>query len=361
MNVEIHTSDDAPVLAAIVGQSRAREILQSSITKSVHAYLFVGPAGTGKLAAARAFATALICPFGGCGDCAHCRDAARKMHPDITVFERQGASISVDEARDISLVAQRSPNVASRQVLILTDFHLVAGAAPALLKTIEEPPSTTVFIVIADALPASLVTIASRCVTVPFHLVNTDDIARALTAEGADSVLAATIAAASLGNIDRARLLVGDEGFRERQAKWRAVPDRLDGTGASVAQTVTDLMASTEQIVAVVSGRQAIELAELEEIAKRSGDRRVPGLKSIEDRHRREQRRVRTDELRSGLATLSSVYLSRLSAPQIATRRITPLEQALRAIDEAAKYLVRNPNETLLLQALLGKLGDLAA
>lgn len=361
MTFDTHRRASAPVLDDIVGQVRAREILQSSIAKSVHAYLFVGPAGTGKLAAARSFAAALVCPFGGCGDCAYCRDALRQIHPDITVFERQGASISVDEARDISLVAQRSPNVASRQVLILTDFHLVAGAAPALLKTIEEPPSTTVFIVIADALPASLITIASRCVTVPFHLVSTDDISRALAAEGADALLAVSIAAASLGNIDRARLLVGDEGFRERQARWRSVPERLDGTGASVAQTVTDLMASTEEIVTVVVTRQAREIEGLEEVAKRSGDRRVPGLKSIEDRHRREQRRVRTDELRSGLATLSSVYLARLSAPQIATRRIGPLEEALAAIDEAAKYLVRNPNETLLLQALLSKLGDLAA
>ena len=351
----------APVLAGIVGQPRAREILSSSIAKSVHAYLFVGPAGTGKLAAARAFAAALVCPNGGCGECAHCKDALHRLHPDVTVFERQGASISVDEAREISLVAQRSPNVASRQILILTDFHLVAGAAPALLKTIEEPPSTTVFIVIADALPNSLTTIASRCVTVPFHLMSTDDIAHALATEGADAVLAASIAAASLGNIDRARLLVGDEGFRERQAKWRTVPDRLDGTGASVVETVVDLMAGTEEIVAVVGDRQARELADLEESARRSGDRRVPGLKSIEERHRREQRRVRTDELRSGLATLSSVYVARLSAPNIGTRRMTSLEEALRAIDDAAKYLARNPNETLLLQALLSRLGDLAA
>lgn len=361
MTGHVQTDAVAPVLTQMVGQLQASEILQASIAKSVHAYLFVGPAGTGKLVSAKAFAAALVCPNGGCGDCASCRDALREVHPDITVFERQGAAISIDEAREISLVAQRSPNVSPRQILILTDFHLVAGAAPALLKTIEEPPPTTVFIVVADTLPVSLVTIASRCVMVPFHSIGPIAIAEALVKEGADASLASSVAAASFGNIDRARLLVGDIGFRERQERWRSVPVRLDGTGASVAVAVDDLLAGVEEIIEVVRERQATELAELESAAKLSGDRRVYGLKSIEDRHKREQRRVRTDEIRSGLATLSGVYLTQLSAPQLGSRRIRALEEACRDIDEAAKYLSRNPNEALLLQALFVRLGDLAA
>ncbi len=353
--------ENARVLNGMVGQHLAREILQSSIARSVHAYLFVGPAGTGKLASAKAFGAALVCPFGGCGDCVSCRDAARGMHPDITVFERQGAAISIEEAREISLVAQRSPNVSSHQVLILTDFHLVAGAAPALLKTIEEPPPTTIFIVVADTLPASLVTIASRCVTVPFHSIGTEVITEALVEEGFDRSLATSVAQASFGNIDRARLLVGDLGFRERQESWRAVPHRLDGTGASVAMTVAELLAGVEEIVVLVRERQQAELVEYEAAAKSAGDRRVFGLKAIEERHKREQRRVRTDELRSGLATLAGVYLSQLAAPQVPPRRLAALEDACRAIDEATKYLSRNPNESLLLQSLFVRLGDLSA
>ncbi len=351
----------APVLSGMVGQHFAREILQSSIARGVHAYLFVGPAGTGKLASAKAFAAALVCPFGGCGNCASCRDASLGIHPDITVFERQGAAISVDEAREIAFVAQRSPNASSRQVLILTDFHLVSGAAPALLKTIEEPPPTTVFIVVADSLPASLVTIASRCVTVPFHSIGVETITEALVGEGYERSLATSVAAASFGNIDRARLLVGDLGFRERQDHWRAVPHRLDGTGASVATTVAELLTDVEEIVVLVRARQQEELLEHEAVAKSSGDRRVFGLKAIEERHKREQRRVRTDELRSGLATLAGVYLSQLAAPLVPPRRMAALEDACCAIDEAAKFLSRNPNETLLLQSLFVRLGDLSA
>lgn len=351
----------APVLNGMVGQRVAREILQSSIARSVHAYLFVGPAGTGKLAAAKAFAAALVCREGGCGGCASCRDAALGFHPDITIFERQGAAISVPEAREISLAALRSPNISSLQVLILTDFHLVANAAPVLLKTIEEPPPSTVFIIVADTLPASLVTIASRCVTVPFHSIGAEAITEALISEGVDRTLARSVADASFGNIDRARLLVGDLGFRERQERWRSVPDRLDGTGASVAKTVTALLADVEEIVAVVRERQQAELSEFEAAAKIAGDRRVVGLKTIEERHKREQRRVRTDEFRSGLATLAGAYLSQLSAHQITSRRVAALEEACRAIDESAKFLARNPNEPLLLQSLFVRLGDLSA
>lgn len=349
-----------PVLSGMVGQPQAKEMLQSSVARSVHAYLFIGPAGTGKLASARAFAAALVCPNGGCGDCASCRDVARSVHPDVTLFERQGAAITVDEARDIAMVAQRSPNVASRQVLILTDFHLVAGAAPALLKTIEEPPLTTIFIVIADTLPAALVTIASRCVTIPFHSIGIEAITEALVAEGAERSLAASVADASFGNIDRARLLIHDAGFRERQSHWRSVPQRLDGTGASVATTVGELLSNVDEIVEVVQGRQAAEIAELEHIAKSAGDRRVHGLKGVEDRHRREKRRVRNDELRAGLATLAGVYVAQLTAANIPARRIHALEEACQAIDEATRYLARNPNEALLLQSLFVRLGDLA-
>src|SRR6202034_977028 len=101
--------------------------------------------GSGKRVAARAFAAAIICPNGGCGICAACQGALAGGHPDVNVVERPGPAITVDEARAITAFAQRTPTAATHQVLILADFHLVDRAAPALLKTIEEPPPSTVF------------------------------------------------------------------------------------------------------------------------------------------------------------------------------------------------------------------------
>lgn len=350
-----------PVLRSIVGQPRALRILGPSLATPAHAYLFVGPSGAGKLDAARRFAAALVCPNGGCGACGHCRDALAGLHPDVSVFEREGASITVGEAHQIALASQRAPALATRQVLILDEFHLVERAAPALLKTIEEPPETTVFLILADQLPKSLITIASRCVEVPFGPIDRPSIEAALAEMGVPAPDCAQIAQASLGNLERARLLASDPGFRARVETWRALPDRLDGTGASVAIAVGELLGGVEAIVEVVRARQADELAELEAAAKQAGETKVPGMRAIEERHRREQRRVRTDELRAGLAALQAVYFERISVPGISSRRLASLGEACAAIDEAAGWLVRNPNETLLLEALFLRLGALAS
>lgn len=345
------------MLARVVGQSEALAVLAASVAAPVHAYLFHGPPGSGKRDAALAFAAALTCPNGGDGSCMSCQDVLAGRHSDVVVVERQGAAIAVGEARTVAGLAQRTPRRGPRQVLVLTDFHLVDEAAPALLKTIEEPPASTVFLVLADAVPATLTTIASRCVSVPFHALDEATLEQHLIDEGVDPPTAAAAAAGAGGRLDRARLLAGDPGFVARQERWRAVPDRLDGTGATVAVLTEELLAAAEELVEVLKARQAAELDEAKAAAERAGERAVSGRQAIEDRHRREQRRVRTDELRAGLATLAGAYRARLGAALPAPELAGALARCA-AIDEAAAALVRNPNETLLLQALLLSLDD---
>jgi DNA polymerase-3 subunit delta' len=354
-------TEPAPVFRQIPGQHRAIAILAASVAHPVHAYLFSGPPGTGKREAATAFAAALVCPVGGCGECPSCRAVVSGHHPDVVVVEREGAAISVDEARRVAGLAQRTPSVSRLQVIVLADFHLVDRAAPALLKTIEEPPSSTVFVVLADSVPPSLVTIASRCVGVEFVPLETSVLAATLEAEGSTPTVAAAAAAAAHGRLDRARLLAADSGFASRQRLWRAVPERLDGTGATVALLAEELLSGADELVGVLRARQAEEMAQLEQAAERLGERHVAGRAAIEDRHKREQRRVRTDELRAGLATLAEAYRSRLASANVPPRRLAELAKACGAIDEAAAMLIRNPNEALLLQALLLGLGAASA
>ena len=347
------TVSNPPILDRIVGQPRVRALLGSFVASPVHAFLFVGPPGAGKREAARAFSAALVCPNGGCGDCPSCRDVLAGRHPDVVLVERHGASILVDEAREVTQLAQRTPRIANRQVLVLTDFHLVDRAAPALLKTIEEPPATTVIIVLADARPPALVTIASRCVEIEFPPLDIESIAGALRDSGATEEVALAAASAANGRLDRARLLIGDPGFVAREARWRSVPERLDGTGAAVAKLAAELLAATDDLLVVLTERQEAELASFDAAAELAGERRAPGRKAIEERHRREQRQVRTDELRAGLATLASAYRSRLGAENLPARRAASLIAACGAIDGAAAHLGRNANEALLVQALL--------
>ncbi len=349
---------NAPVLDRIVGQPRAVQLLDASVPHPVHAYLFLGPAGTGKREAAMAFAAALTCPNGGCGVCPSCLETLAGRHPDVVVVERQGASILVPQAQEVVRLALRTPRAAPFQVLVLVDFHLVEQAAPVLLKTIEEPPDTTIVLVLAENVPPDLVTIASRCSTVNFDPLASADVVNVLVREGAAVAAATAVADVAGGRLDRARLLVSEDGFFERLERWRSVPTRLDGTGATVVLLAEELVGAAAEPVEAVKVRQAAEMADLAAQAERQGERSVPGRAVIEDRHRREQRRVRTDEMRAGLATLAGVYRTRLEGSPPAV-----MSAALRAIDlvgEAADRLTRNVNDLLLLEWLLLRLDSLA-
>jgi DNA polymerase-3 subunit delta' len=274
------------------------------------------------------------------------------VHPDVMVLERQGASILVDDAREIARVAARSPVEGDRKVLVLTEFHLVDKAGPALLKTIEEPPPSAVFLVLAEQVPEELVTIASRCVRIDFGPIPTDQLIATLEEEGVDATTAAGAAAAANGRLDRARLLASDPGFAARRAAWASVPARLDGTGSTAAALATELLELVDGVIDPLRERQEAERVALDERAKQYGERGI-GRKDLETRQKREQRRVRMDELRSGLAVLAGVYRDHLVA---STPGASDWMAAVGAVRAANASLLHNPNETLLLQALLVRL-----
>src|SRR6516162_1857891 len=107
MTITASTAPDSGsnLFAGVVGQERAVAQLAAAARSPVHAYLLVGPPGTGKRAAAQAFAAALLCPNGGDGTCESCRQALAGVHPDLVVVERAGAAISVPQAAEITRLA----------------------------------------------------------------------------------------------------------------------------------------------------------------------------------------------------------------------------------------------------------------
>jgi DNA polymerase-3 subunit delta' len=337
--------------ADVVGQERAVAQLRAAARSPVHAYLLVGPAGSGTREAARSFGASLLCQLGGCGRCEDCRRALAGIHPDVAFHERAGPYITVGDARSIVQAAGTSPVEGRRKVLVLVDFHLVEKAAPALLKAIEEPPPTTVFVVLAEHIPPELVTIASRCVLVELQPVPAERIADALVADGVSPATAAEIAAAAGGNVERARLLASDPGFADRQALWRSVPERLDGTGATASVLADELLASLGGVLEPLRRKHEAEAAEGQERSRLYGES-GPSTKQLEERHKREQRRLRLDELRAGLATVAGAYRDKLASGADPK----PYLDALDVIAAANEALVRNPNETLLLQAMLVRL-----
>jgi DNA polymerase III subunit delta' len=360
----------APVAASalfeeVVGQEQAVAALRSAAAQPVHAYLFRGAAGNGGLLAAHAFAAALLCPDGGCGACRTCRAALSGSDPDLHVIYRSGAMLSVDDAHRLVSVAQRRPLQAARQVVIVHDVHLGGRAAPALLKTLEEPPGATVFVLLADDISPELATIASRCVEIPFPPVPRAAMIEWLIGRGMTSEVAAVVADTSGGNPARARVMIEDPEVSERAALWSSVPDQLTGTGVVAAELARGLLASAERAVEPLKAEHARELERLTDEAAAFGEKSLPGRKDITDQHQREERRWRTDALRAGLGALARAYRDRMTAQATGTSAVADIHaqaaaEAVALITDAARALVRNPQETLLLQALLVRLGALS-
>ncbi len=340
----------ASVWSDVVGQTQAIGRLAHAANDPVHAYLFVGPPGSTKDEASRAFAALLMA---GADDPSN-RDARLALageHPDVREVERLGARISAEQVNDIIRNASLAPVEGSRKVMILHDFHLLdASAAARLLKTLEEPPASTIFIVLADQVTPELVTIASRCVRIVFATLSNDAVAARLVESGIAPHTAEVAAQAAEGNLTRAHVLATDPGLMGRRDAFAGLAARLDGTGTTVVKLCVELLGLIDAAAAPMAQRQAEELAALESRVAATGER-GSGRKQVEDHHKRELRRHRVDELRSGLGVLAGTYRDalvggRLPRPDAGVTAVTRIHAALESME-------RNPNETLMLQALL--------
>ncbi|MBE3574364.1 MAG: DNA polymerase III subunit delta' [Firmicutes bacterium] len=160
----------------LAGQERNIRFLRGAIRQArwIHAYLFLGPEGTGKKTLALAFAKALNCldqqafqAGQACGMCRSCQKIEHGNHPDVHLFQPQGTALRIDQAREIRRLAELKPYEGRYKVFILDQAErLTAEAANSLLKLLEEPPDRCAFILLASDLGAMLPTVVSRCVTV---------------------------------------------------------------------------------------------------------------------------------------------------------------------------------------------------
>ncbi len=336
--------------ADVVGQDDAVAQLRSAASAPVHAYLLRGPSGSGTRAAARAFAGDLLADGLDEAGAARARHlVASEQHPALFVVDRgAAASIPKEVLQEVVRWSSSAPPEGERQVIVLVDLHLVTAQVPRLLKSIEEPPAGTFFVVLAEEITPELVTVASRCVVVDFPAVPQPAIRARLVAEGVDDDVATAAAASAGGDLDRARLLARDDALRSRRRAWYDAPSRLDGTGAAAATVVEELLSSIDEVLLPLQERQAAEVAELEALDEELGERRAGQWNELGARHKREQRRIRVDELRAGLASVVGRYRDSV-AEGGSTDDFLAAADAVQAL---ADGLVFNPNEALQLRAL---------
>ena len=356
------TSLAADPFAPVVGQEAVVAQLRSAAERPVHAYLLVGPPGSGTRDLARGFAARLLSEGQGADDAARTVELVwDDHHPDVTIIGAEGSAVRKEEAVALVEASIRSPVEGGRKVLVGVGFDVIGSEAAArLLKSIEEPPPSAVFVLLAEDVPPELVTIASRCLRVDVPPLPVDVVRTRLEAELAERGVpverAGPAAEASGGDLDRARLLAVDERLTLRRDAWLAVPDQLDGTGATAHRLVEELLSMVEEVLEPLREVQAAEVAEAEASGEAYGGLTKGSRKALEDRHKRQVRRVKAQELRYGLALLSRRYRDAL----VTAARPAPLIAAVDDLRHLAVMVARhNPNERLQLQALFLRLPPL--
>ena len=320
------------VFADVIGQPEAVDVLVTAVAAAhgdpqvpvaamAHAWLFTGPPGSGRSVAARAFAAALECPDRGCGHCPHCHTVLAGTHADVRRIVPEGLTISVAEMRAVVQLAARRPATGPWQIVLIEDAdRLTEGASNALLKSIEEPPPRTVFLLCAPSTHPDdvAVTIRSRCRVLSLRTPAAAAIADVLVRrDGIDQATADWAASVAGGHVGRARRLATDETAREERSRTLSLPGALRSMSDVFAEAA-DLEARAKRAAKSVGERR--DGAELEELKTALGAggtgkgvvnaaRGSAGVvKELEKRQKSRATRTERDVLDRALVDLSGFY-----------------------------------------------------
>ena len=358
---------------AVVGQDDTVDVLRNAAVAArdivegrtatpgamTHAWLFTGPAGSGRSVAARALAAALQCTdegLPGCGVCSGCHTALGGSHPDVRMIVPEGLSIQVAEMHNVVSLAARRPARGRWQVVVIEDAdRLTERAFNALLKMVEEPPPRSVFLLCAPSTHPDdvAVTIRSRCRLVSLRIPSADAVARVLLADGVDGETAHWAAQASQGHVGRARRLARDPEARARRAEVLAIPASLQSLKACMDAADHLVKAAEGEAAALASDLDGEESSALQNAmgAGATGKgtatsiRGMAGaVKDLEKRQKSRATRTKRDALDRALVDLAAFYRDVLL---VHARSSAPLahpdfEDDIRAV---AHYV--NPSATL--------------
>lgn len=358
--------DTKPLLDATEHQPRARVALNAALASGPsHAYLFRGPRGAGKRAAARAFAAEIVA-----ADAEDPADARRRAlldpspHPDLVWLAPRGAQHLVEEVRErVIRAAAYRPYEGGKRVFVVEAADAMRDESQnALLKTLEEPPQYVHLILLTSEPEALLETVASRCHPVDFAPLPIPAMEAALSGVG-DPDEIATAARLSAGDLDRARFLLSDPG---RKLRTQALE-----LGKAVGATGLPWRQLLDAAEAAGADTEAATRETLEEESS-AGIKR--SAKDITDEAKRTARRRRTEILDLGLELVAAWFrdLAAIAsaAPEVAYNqdRLAELQSQAQGLDPTAppraaelvqdtrRRLDLNVSEELALEALFFRL-----
>ncbi len=272
------------VFDGLVGQEAVRRQLERAVKDAgsamSHAWLFTGPPGSGRSQAARMFAAALQCAGErpGCGECAECRATLAGGHPDVELVSASGVTMAIEQVREVVSRSFDAPGTGRWRIVIVEDADRMAeNTTNVLLKALEEPPPSTVWMLCTTSPDDVLPTIRSRCRHAALVVPPAEKVAELLVGEGGvEPERALAVAYASQSHIGRARGLVRDAGAWEDRRAVLSLALGLRTTSDAVAAAARVL-----EILEVSREREAERLAnqaEALEAAQRAAEARGADL-----------------------------------------------------------------------------------
>jgi len=368
------------VFRDVVSQPEAVTELLRELNKETavhHAWLFTGPPGSGRSELATAFAAALVCPEGGCGKCNACQMVRVGNHPDVQVLNTERVQISIDEVSEFIEKSMQMPALANYRIMIVEDADRMAErTSNLLLKSLEEPPKGTIWMLCAPSEADLLPTIRSRVRRIQLKVPSVEAVAQLLVEKyDVPQGLAFQSASQAQSHVGMARRLATNATARDRRKQAllavlniRDIPSAIAASNSLIELGVSDGAALTAELDEQERNELMARLGVSAESKLNPSSRSQ--LKKLEEAQKRRATRSKRDGWDRILVDLMGLYRDVLSV-QLGSgealinvdlvAEITSLAndisqaQAIHAIEEIQKVrtrLDRNVRESYLFDAL---------
>ena len=374
-----------PVWDELLGQPEAIEQLQRAVEAKAtgvhHAWLFTGPAGSGRSNLAKSFAAALQCQADGCSNCQQCNLIASDSHPDVTLLVTDKVQISIDEVRDLVSKSALATSIGKYRVIIIEDAdRMTERTSNVLLKVLEEPAENVIWILCAPSVSDLLPTIRSRTRNLNLRLPSLDEVATLLSErDGVDKEVARRAALLAQNHVGMARRLATSQEARARRSETLRVLMAITNLSSAMVAAEKLLGVAKRDAEAISSERDALEKSALMKAFGLEPDEKIPAnlrsqFRELEDNQKRRGTRTLRDGIDRIFTDAESIYRDIMSLQLDAKTELVNTEieseiverangwppaktiEVLDSITQARSRLSSNVRDLLVLEALCTKL-----